>query len=363
MLSSIKKKGKVIYTFSPPPPPDSNALVDGWEHDPIKMEIKFACSVLNWKSHLPKLKKDVLKIYAFYKQATVGDAPPPEEKPFDSLGSEKWEVWDKWSGTDKPTAKRRYITYLRSIDEKLVFVAVNEKPPYGFPQTRYKEKICARCNSRAGCLRELLDEDGKPIKLQILGKDVDPVIFEYDNMKAWFEKYENMQQCKWGKHIPLSEAQARPFKEWYDRPDVMGFKPFKVQKLVPLLKEVLHRQLEILYARQVDYKDKLDAKNKKQLHHAQKVLNEQTDRVLGMQYYHREVTGEEYTFEVPCLRSSKHCNTRRMAASGMNHTHPLEIMRPEVDYSYYERVVALRQETRRLGMSAMTGPTESSEER
>ena len=363
MLSSIKKKGKVIYTFSPPPPPDSNALVDGWEHDPIKMEIKFACSVLNWKSHLPKLKKDVLKIYAFYKQATVGDAPPPEEKPFDSLGSEKWEVWDKWRGTDKPTAKRRYITYLRSIDEKLVFVAVNEKPPYGFPQTRYKEKICARCNSRAGCLRELLDEDGKPIKLQILGKDVDPVIFEYDNMKAWFEKYENMQQCKWGKHIPLSEAQARPFKEWYDRPDVMGFKPFKVQKLVPLLKEVLHRQLEILYARQVDYKDKLDAKNKKQLHHAQKVLNEQTDRVLGMQYYHREVTGEEYTFEVPCLRSSKHCNTRRMAASGMNHTHPLEIMRPEVDYSYYERVVALRQETRRLGMSAMTGPTESSEER
>lgn len=59
---------------------DPNSLVDGWEHDPIKMEIKFACSVLNWKAHLPKLKKDVLKVYAFYKQATTGDAPPPEEK-------------------------------------------------------------------------------------------------------------------------------------------------------------------------------------------------------------------------------------------------------------------------------------------
>ena len=134
---------------------DPNSLVDGWEHDPMKMEIKFACSVLNWKGHLPKLKKDVLKVYAFYKQATQGDAPPPEERPFDSLGREKWEVWDKWRGTPKDVAKRRYITYLRQIDEKLVYVAVNEKPPFGFPRTRYKEKICARCNSVAGCLREV----------------------------------------------------------------------------------------------------------------------------------------------------------------------------------------------------------------
>ncbi len=59
--------------------------------------------------------------------------------------------------------------------------------------------------------------------------------------------------------------------------------------------------------------------------------------------------------KVPCIRTSKHCNSRRAAASGMNHTHPLEIARPEVDYSYYERAVALRQEVIRLGMSATTG--------
>ena len=80
--------------------------------------------------------QDVLKIYAFYKQATVGDAPLPEEKPFDTLGREKWEVWDKWRGTPSDVAKRRYITYLRDIDENLVYVAVNEKPPWGFPKTR-----------------------------------------------------------------------------------------------------------------------------------------------------------------------------------------------------------------------------------
>ena len=143
----------------------------------------------------------------------------------------------------------------------------------------------------------------------------------------------------------------------------MGYKAFKKSKLVPLLKEVLHKQLELLYARQVDYKDKLDSKNKKALHASQHLLNEQTDRVLGMQYYHREMTGEEYTFEVPCLRASKHCNTRRMAASGMNHTHPLEIKRPETDFSYFDRAVALRQEVLRLGMSPMTGQTSSAEER
>ena len=71
---------------------DPNSLVDGWEHDPLKMEIKFACANLNWKGHLPKVKKDVLKLYAFYKQATTGDAPPPEERPFDTLGREKWEI-------------------------------------------------------------------------------------------------------------------------------------------------------------------------------------------------------------------------------------------------------------------------------
>tara|TARA_B110000971_G_C19902552_1_gene450673 strand:- start:377 stop:565 length:189 start_codon:yes stop_codon:yes gene_type:complete len=51
-----------------------------------------------------------------------------------------------------------------------------------------------------------------------------------------------------------------------------------------------------------------------------------------------------------------------MASSGKNHTHPLEIVRPETDYSYYERAVALRQETVRMGMPASTGKVSNSEE-
>jgi len=348
---------------------DSNDLVEGWEHDPKKMEIKFASSVLNWKGHLPKRKEDILKIYAFYKQATVGDAPGPEDRPFETNAKEKWEVWNKWRGTPKDVAKRRYITYLRNIDEKLVKVTLSERPPFGFPkEARSKKPICARCNSVSGCFRPLVDGDSKhyqpvPIKNELLDDNADPSLFEYNNLKAWFEHHEDNQQCKWGLHLPITKDHARPFLEWFNRPDVGGFKPYKKQKLIPLLREVLHKQLEILYARQVEYKEKQGGKNKKQLHLAHERLNVQTDRVLGMQYFHKEVTGHEYTFEVPCLRTSKHCNTRRMASSGRNHTHPLEIVRPETDYSFYERAVALRQETVRLGMSASTGRVSSSEER
>jgi hypothetical protein len=35
---------------------DPDELLEGWEHDPRKMEIKFACAVLNWKGWLPKKK-------------------------------------------------------------------------------------------------------------------------------------------------------------------------------------------------------------------------------------------------------------------------------------------------------------------
>jgi hypothetical protein len=199
--------------------------------------------------------------------------------------------------------------------------------------TRYKEKICARANCGAGCIRELLDEDGKPIRDHILGPKMNPELLEYDKLKEWFQHHSEHQRCKWGVHEAITAPQAQPYSDFFKRPDVMGFKPFVRAPLIPLLKQVLHKQLGILYARQVDYKEKSQGFDKKKLHEAHNRLNEQTDAVLGMQYYHREVTGEEYTFEVPCLRTNKHCNTRRMAASGMNHTHPLEIMRPEVDYS------------------------------
>jgi len=166
---------------------------------------------------------------------------------------------------------------------------VNERPPFGFPkELRSKKPICARCNSKAGCLRPLVHGDVShyvpvPIKNELLDDDCDPTLYEYENLKKWFEHHEENQQCKWGLHMPIKADEAQPFIAWFNRPDVMGFVPYKKQKLIHLLKEVLHKQLEILYARQVDYKEKQENKNKKLLHLAHERLNVQTDRVLGMQ--------------------------------------------------------------------------------
>ncbi len=127
---------------------DLTDLCAGWEHDPVKMSIKFACARQNWKAHLPKLRPDVVKLHALYRQATVGDAPPDDDggqrAHLDEGGKEKWDEWCRWRGTEKDVAKRRYITYLRGIDEKLVKVTLNERPPFGFPKTDRGEQVSGR---------------------------------------------------------------------------------------------------------------------------------------------------------------------------------------------------------------------------
>jgi len=71
---------------------------------------------------------------------------------------------------------------------------INEKPPIGFPMTRYKEKICARCNCNAQCMRPLLDENNKPLKGHVLGPNADPKLMEYNALKEWFKKYVQERQ-------------------------------------------------------------------------------------------------------------------------------------------------------------------------
>ena len=92
---------------------DANDLVEGWEHDPKKMEIKFQCSVLNWKGHLPKRKEDILKIYAYYKQATIGDAPGEEDRPFETNAKVR----------EKNCAKQQYDHFISQATNK-----INPKP-------------------------------------------------------------------------------------------------------------------------------------------------------------------------------------------------------------------------------------------
>ena len=57
----------------------------------------------------------LLKIYALYKQGTVGDNT--EKKPgfTDMVGRAKWDAWNKLNGTDSDDAKQQYIDLIESL--------------------------------------------------------------------------------------------------------------------------------------------------------------------------------------------------------------------------------------------------------
>ena len=57
----------------------------------------------------------LLKIYALYKQATVGDNE--EKKPgfTDLVGRAKWDAWAKLKGTSDKDAMQQYIDLIESL--------------------------------------------------------------------------------------------------------------------------------------------------------------------------------------------------------------------------------------------------------
>ena len=57
----------------------------------------------------------LLKIYALYKQASVGDNA--EKKPgfVDMVGRAKWDAWNGLKGTDSKTAMQQYVDLIESL--------------------------------------------------------------------------------------------------------------------------------------------------------------------------------------------------------------------------------------------------------
>jgi len=58
----------------------------------------------------------LLELYAFYKQATEGDAPDKGEYGmFDFVGKAKHEAWSKRKGMEKEVAMQEYIRLVNSL--------------------------------------------------------------------------------------------------------------------------------------------------------------------------------------------------------------------------------------------------------
>ncbi|MDE2417516.1 MAG: acyl-CoA-binding protein [Burkholderiales bacterium] len=80
------------------------------------LKSKFEAAVANSKSLTERPDNGtLLKIYALYKQATVGDNT--EKKPgfTDMVGRAKWDAWNGFQGTDSKDAMQQYIELIESL--------------------------------------------------------------------------------------------------------------------------------------------------------------------------------------------------------------------------------------------------------
>jgi diazepam-binding inhibitor (GABA receptor modulating acyl-CoA-binding protein) len=80
------------------------------------LQAQFESAVANSKnlSERPD-NATLLKIYALYKQATVGDNT--EKKPGfgDMVGRAKWDAWNGLKGTSSEDAKQQYVELIESL--------------------------------------------------------------------------------------------------------------------------------------------------------------------------------------------------------------------------------------------------------
>ena len=57
----------------------------------------------------------LLKIYALYKQASVGDNEDKKPGFSDMVGRAKWEAWNNLKGTSSTDAMQQYIDLIESL--------------------------------------------------------------------------------------------------------------------------------------------------------------------------------------------------------------------------------------------------------
>ncbi len=80
------------------------------------LETRFATAAREAQA-LPKRPTDqvLLKLYAFYKQATVGDVAGSRPGMMDMAGRFKYDAWAKLKGTGKDQAMQSYVDLVEQL--------------------------------------------------------------------------------------------------------------------------------------------------------------------------------------------------------------------------------------------------------
>lgn len=60
--------------------------------------------------------EDLLKLYSFYKQATIGDNKTESPGYFDFTGKAKWKAWKSVEGMTKPDAQKNYVELVQQME-------------------------------------------------------------------------------------------------------------------------------------------------------------------------------------------------------------------------------------------------------
>uniref|UniRef100_A0A8R1E368 ACB domain-containing protein n=1 Tax=Caenorhabditis japonica TaxID=281687 RepID=A0A8R1E368_CAEJA len=61
---------------------------------------------------------ELLKLYALFKQGTVGDNTTDKPGMFDLKGKAKWSAWDEKKGTSKDDAQKAYVALVEELVAK-----------------------------------------------------------------------------------------------------------------------------------------------------------------------------------------------------------------------------------------------------
>ncbi|KAJ8656058.1 hypothetical protein O0I10_008280 [Lichtheimia ornata] len=61
---------------------------------------------------------ELLKLYALYKQATVGDVNTERPGAFDFKGKAKWDAWNEIKGKSQEEAEKEYIEFVQKLKAK-----------------------------------------------------------------------------------------------------------------------------------------------------------------------------------------------------------------------------------------------------
>lgn len=79
-------------------------------------------------------KEDLLRLYAHYKQATVGHVASQRPGMFDPVGRSKWDAWNDLGSMSEPDAKREYCALVERFSPNLRLVGKKQDPEPSGPR-------------------------------------------------------------------------------------------------------------------------------------------------------------------------------------------------------------------------------------